>query len=86
MMDDMDDDEPRPKGHPLPPRHYVAGSAREMDAATGVLAYLIGGPVTFGGLGWLLDSWWGTGFALPTGILLGMTMSMYIVWLRYGSP
>ena len=86
MMTAMNDEEPRPKGDPLPPRHHVVGSARETDLATGVLAYLIGGPATFAGIGWLLDRWWGTGFAVPAGILVGMSLSMYIVWLRYGSP
>lgn len=85
MMDGIDNPPPRPKGDPLPPRHHVAGSARETDAATGVLAYLIGGPASGGGLGWLLDQWWGTGFAVPVGILVGMGLAMYIVWLRYGS-
>lgn len=85
MMGRMDASEPRPKGDPLPPRHEVHGSAREMDSATGVLAYLIGGPVTFGGLGWLLDAWWETGFAVPVGLVVGMGLSLWVVLLRYGS-
>lgn len=86
MMDPMDSSTPRPKGDPLPPRHEVHGSARDTDAATGVLAYLLGGVILFGGIGWLLDEWWGTGFAVPAGLLIGMTLSLYVVWLRYGSP
>lgn len=86
MMGAMDPTTPRPKGDPLPPRHHVRGSARETDAATGVLAYLLGGPLTFGGFGWLLDQWWGTGFAVPVGLIGGMAISLYVIWLRYGSP
>lgn len=86
MMGPMDDIEPRPKGDPLPPRHEVVGTSRETDAATSVVAYLIAGPVTFGGIGWLLDAWLGTGFFIVIGLLGGMALSLYVVWLRYGSP
>jgi ATP synthase protein I len=86
MMGGMDDSTPRPAGDPLPPRHHVTGSARETDAATTVVSYLIGGPVTFGGLGWLLDRWWDTSFMVVVGLLVGMALSLYVVWLRYGSP
>jgi len=82
----MDSPSRRPKGDPLPPRHHVEGFGQETDAATGVLAYLIGGPITFGGIGWLLDAWWGTGFVVPVGLIVGMGLSLWVVWLRYGSP
>jgi len=53
--------------------------------ATSVTAYLISGPVVFGGGGWLLDRWLGTGFFVVVGLLAGMAMSLYVIWLRYGS-
>ena len=37
-------------------------------------------------LGWLADRWLGTGFLLPVGMLAGMALSLYVVWLRYGKP
>ena len=50
-----------------------------------VLAYLITGPIVFGGAGWLLDRWLAvTGF-VAVGIVLGMALSLYIIWLRYGT-
>lgn len=50
-----------------------------------VLAYLITGPLLFGGTGWLIDRWLGvTGF-VAVGILGGMALSLYIIWLRYGT-
>lgn len=49
-----------------------------------IIAYLVTGPALFGGLGWLLSQWLGTTFFIPVGILLGMSLSMYIIWLRYG--
>lgn len=50
-----------------------------------VVSYLISGPVTFGGIGWALDTWLGTGFFVPVGILTGMAVSLYLVWVRYGT-
>lgn len=49
------------------------------------VAYLISGPVLFGGAGIALDYWLGTGFLVVVGILGGMAMSLYLVWFRYGT-
>ncbi len=50
-----------------------------------VLAHLITGPVLFGALGWLVDRWLGvTGF-VAAGLIIGMTLSLYTIWLRYGT-
>ncbi len=49
-----------------------------------IIAYLLTGPALFGGLGWLLSQWLNTTFFIPVGILLGMALSLYIIWLRYG--
>ena len=68
--------------------HYepeVTGMSRQTDLANGVIAYLIAGPAGFGVLGWLLDRWLGvTGF-VAVGILVGMGLSLYAIWLRYGT-
>lgn len=53
--------------------------------AWGAVSYLISGPVMLGGAGWALDHWLGTGFMLPIGILAGMALSMYVIWVRYGT-
>lgn len=49
-----------------------------------IIAYLVTGPALFGGIGWLLSQWLGTTFFIPVGILLGMSLSLYVIWLRYG--
>jgi F0F1-type ATP synthase assembly protein I len=66
--------------------HRPAGPIGEAVAFT-VLAYLISGPLLYGGLGWLVDRWLGTepAFVL-VGILGGMSLSLYLVWFRYGAP
>jgi hypothetical protein len=49
------------------------------------LGTVISGPVVFGGAGWLLDHWLGTGFLVAVGILGGMALSLYLLWFRYGT-
>jgi F0F1-type ATP synthase assembly protein I len=49
-----------------------------------VMSTLIGGFVVWGGVGWGLDHWWGTRFATPVGVLLGMALGIYAVVARYG--
>ena len=49
-----------------------------------IIAYLLTGPALFGGVGWLLDRWLGTALFVPVGILSGMALSLYVIWLRYG--
>lgn len=55
------------------------------DVYTGVISRLLAGPVGIGGLGWTLDRWLNTSFLLPSGILLGMALALYVIWLRYGT-
>lgn len=62
----------------------VPGPSTEGEAWT-VLARLITGPALFGGLGWLLDEWLGTGFLLLVGMIGGMALAIYVVILRYGT-
>ncbi len=54
--------------------------------ASTVIAYLITGPAMMGGLGWLVDRWLGTTFVVGVGIIAGMIMSVYVIWVRYGRP
>lgn len=49
-----------------------------------VIAYLITGPAVFGGLGWLLTRWLEAPIFIPIGMLFGMALSLYTIWLRYG--
>ena len=62
------------------------GWGTRLVLATAVIAYLLAGPAGFGLLGWLLDALIGTEFLLPVGVVLGMVLSMYVIWVRYGRP
>lgn len=66
---------------PTKPNPVVAADAM----GSTVLAHLITGPLLFGGLGWLLDRWFGTEAFVAVGIIGGMGLSLYIIWLRYGT-
>jgi F0F1-type ATP synthase assembly protein I len=64
---------------------HPTGPLGEAEAWT-VLAHLISGPLLYGGLGWLVDRWLGTApVFVAIGILSGMTLALYTVWVRYGA-
>jgi len=46
---------------------------------------MISGMAVWGGAGWLLDRWWDTKVFFPVGILLGISVAIYLVVARYGS-
>ena len=75
--------EPSPESSQRSPGAASRVSAQSL--ATSVTAYLISGPVVFGGAGRGLDNWLGTGFFTVIGLLTGMALSLYVVWLRYGT-
>jgi hypothetical protein len=86
-LPDRDPAEPRSSA-PDAPTNPLAAAARfrsDQLSAT-VISYLVTGPAVFGGLGHLADRWLGTSFLLPIGLLGGMAMSLYVIWLRYGTP
>ncbi|MDO5699625.1 MAG: hypothetical protein Q4G51_16805 [Dermatophilus congolensis] len=60
-----------------------AGNAAS-NAGTTIVAYLITGPLVYGGIGHLVDRWLGTSIGVGIGALIGMTLALYTVWLRYG--
>lgn len=62
------------------------GPSPESQLATSVVAYLLAGPLTFGGIGFGLDRLIGTWIFLPLGVIVGMALSIYVIWLRYGTP
>ncbi|HYN73744.1 MAG TPA: AtpZ/AtpI family protein [Nakamurella sp.] len=47
---------------------------------------LIGGFLVWGGVGWLLDHWWGTRLMTPIGLILGMALGIYAVIAKVGTP
>lgn len=60
-------------------------NVREQDSAWRAVAYLLTGPLIYGGLGALADHWLGTSWLVGAGIVGGMAMSLYLIWFRYGT-
>jgi ATP synthase protein I len=54
------------------------------DAAWSIPSYLMAGMMVYGGAGWLLDRWLGLSALFPIGILLGLGLALYLVYVRYG--
>ena len=56
-----------------------------MGTGWAVTSHLVGGMVTVGGLGYLLDGVFSTGTVFTgIGFVLGAAIGVYIVYLRYG--
>lgn len=55
------------------------------DVAWGMVSTLLAGPLVWGGIGMLIDSFVGTTrIFLPLGIVVGSLVSFYIVYVRFG--
>ena len=74
----LPDDDPR-----LPERPSSVAAADALGATA--VAYLITGPMLFGGIGYAIERWLGWGLAPLVGLLVGMALSVYLIWFRYGS-
>ncbi len=81
-----------PPSEPSPPDDEAQARERERalntstaDSAWRIIAYLLSGPLFYGGIGYLLDRWLGTGWIVGAGIVVGMALSLYLVWFRYGT-
>ena len=46
---------------------------------------MLSGIIVWGGVGWLLDRWWETRFFTLVGTLLGLTVAIYLVVVKYGA-
>ena len=71
--------EPRPR--PASPARQGSGA----ETGYAVLGTMISGMAVWGGVGWLLDRWLDTRVFLPVGIILGISVAIYLVVARYGA-
>jgi ATP synthase protein I len=49
-----------------------------------IFGYLLSGLVFWGGVGYGLDKWLDRGIFTLIGMLVGISCSIYLVWLRFG--
>ncbi|GAB47035.1 AtpZ/AtpI family protein [Mobilicoccus pelagius] len=66
------------------PTHDAVRHTVQDDAGTAVTAYLLAGPGTFGLIGHGLDRLFHTTFLVALGVLIGLALALYVIWLRYG--
>ena len=57
---------------------------KEENALWTIVGYLLSGLIFWGGLGWAADKWFGTSLLTLIGLLVGVSSSIYLIWLRYG--
>jgi F0F1-type ATP synthase assembly protein I len=56
---------------------------RQLDQSSLMTVELLTGVLTWGGIGWLLDRWLGTGaWFTSIGTMIGLAAGLYLVWLR----
>jgi hypothetical protein len=63
-------------------------SERRGEAGDGyaALSYILAGPLLYGGLGWVGDHLIGTVLLLPLGVVGGLTLSVFVIYKRFGAP
>jgi ATP synthase protein I len=69
----------------MPPGPHGGSAYEGFGTAWSIIGTLLAGMLVWGGLGWLLDRWLGTGrLFLAIGLVLGAGGGIYLVYLRYG--
>ncbi|MFB9961736.1 MULTISPECIES: AtpZ/AtpI family protein [Sinosporangium] len=54
------------------------------NAAWSIPSYVLSGIIVYGGIGWLLSRWTGVVAFTPIGLILGVVLSVYLVYRKYG--
>ncbi len=68
-----------------PDKNYSPGPP-SASAGWAVTSYLIGGMAIYGGVGWLIGRWTGVAALFPVGMLVGLTLAIALIILRYARP
>lgn len=54
------------------------------DAMWSVPSTLLSGMAIWGGSGWLLSRWTGWDLFTPVGLIIGVVLAIYLVYVKYG--
>lgn len=76
-------DDPAGRGPGRDPEQPHPGAQADALAAT-VIAHLLTGPAVFGAIGWGIDRLLDAHGFVVGGLLVGMGLSIYVIWFRYG--
>jgi F0F1-type ATP synthase assembly protein I len=55
------------------------------DIGWGITGTMLSGIIVWGGVGWLLDRWLETRFFILVGTILGLTVAIYLIVVKYGA-
>jgi len=58
--------------------HETPTTLRAQGDPWQAFGYIVGGVGFYGGVGYLLDRWWGTSFLVVVGILAGAVLGIYL--------
>lgn len=71
--------------HSSDDRSASQDASHDESMAWAAIATLVGGPLTWGGVGWLIDQWLDSGrICTAMGVVVGFVTGIYIVYKRYG--
>jgi F0F1-type ATP synthase assembly protein I len=48
----------------------------------GIVGYLLAGMLIWGGAGWLADRWFGTEWLVLVGLMFGVALAFYVIYVR----
>lgn len=55
----------------------------DLDRGWAMTVQLVAATLTWGGIGWLLDRWWGSDpWAMVVGFVVGNAAGLYLIWVR----
>jgi|OM-RGC.v1.036227360 ATP synthase protein I len=57
--------------------------ASDDGAFWSIFSYLLSGLIVWGGIGALINHFLNFRLALPIGLLIGITASFYLIWIRF---
>jgi F0F1-type ATP synthase assembly protein I len=80
----MAEDRPA-RGDARPRSTEQQGQPSGADIGWGITGTMLSGIVVWGGVGLLLDRWWETNFLALVGTILGLTVAIYLVVVKYGA-
>lgn len=60
------------------------GQREFADVAWSTPSYLLSGMIIWGGLGWLLANWTGQSWLIPIGVVIGVGLATYLIYVKYG--
>lgn len=55
-----------------------------IDQGLRVISMLVSGLLFYGAIGWAIDYWLHTSWALPVGLILGMVLGIVLVIVKFG--